>query len=359
MGVIQIDSVNVLARSEELVLFARLGPHRRDLIADASTRGDIYEYWVHEASYAPVDHHHLHRWRMAREHPWSQMRDFGRRRRQLIDAVERRITEEGPLTAGDLKLRVGTKGAWWDWDDGKIALEYLFWTGRIAARRRRTDFARVYDLPERIIPSAALDRPTPPEAEARKELLVLAARHHGIGTTTDLADYHRQKITDVRPLVTDLVDEGRLVEVDVEGWSAPAYMLPTTAIPTTIDATAVLSPFDPVIWNRDRAERLFDFRYRIEIYTPAARRTYGYYVMPILHDERLQGRLDLKADRAAGMLRVQAAHAEPDADRDTLAPAVIDELNAMASWLGLDRVQIARRGNLAGVLERSSRVASR
>ncbi len=354
MGVIQIDSVNVLVRSQELPLFARLGPHPRDLIPAATADGELFEYWVHEASHVPSAHHHLHRWQMARDHKWSRYWDLHQRRPGFVDDVLRRIEREGPLTAGDLRERVGKKGQWWDWDDGKVALEHLFWKGTISARRRASDFARVYDLTERLLPASVLTRPTPDEPAARRELLLLAARHHGVGTLEDLTDYHRQKNEPCRPLVRELVADGSLLEVQVEGWTKPAYLHPDARLPRRVDACALLSPFDPVCWHRDRNERLFGFHYRIEIYTPAPRRKFGYYVLPVLWGDRLAGRLDLKADRAAdggeGVLLVPGAFTEPGVDVAQLADALAPELASLATWLGLARVQVGERGDMACAL---------
>ena len=209
IGLLQIDSVNVLVRSQELPLFARLGPHPRSLVWDASAAGELFEYWVHEASHVPSAHHHLHRWRMQGEHKWSRYHQLGERRPTFVAEVEQRIREGGPILSADLQQRVGKKGTWWDWDDGKIALEHLFWSGRVTAVRRPSDFARVYDLTERVLPAEVLARPTPSEHDARKELLVLAARHHGLGTMDDLTDYHRQKNAPCKPLLDELVEEGR------------------------------------------------------------------------------------------------------------------------------------------------------
>jgi len=297
MGLIQIDSVNVLVRSQELPLFARLGPHPRSLIAEATAAGELFEYWVHEASHVPTAHHHLHRWRMDAMHKWEHYRTMTKRRPGYLDEVLRRIELDGPLAAGDLNERVGKKGSWWDWDDGKVALEHLFGSGQVTAVRRANDFARLYDLAERVLPGHVLATPTPTEAEARKELLVLAAKHHGVGTMADLTDYHRQKNAPCRPLLDELVEEGRLLPVQVEGWAKPAYLHPEAKLPRRIEACALLSPFDPVCWHRDRNERLFGFHYRIEIYTPAPKRTYGYYVLPVLWGDSLVGRLDMQADR--------------------------------------------------------------
>jgi uncharacterized protein len=350
MGLIQIDSVNVLVRSQELPLLARLGPHPRSLITDAATAGELFEYWVHEASHVPTADFHLHRWRMTRDHQWKGITALATRRPGFIERVHDRVAAEGPLAAGDFNERVGPKGSWWDWDDAKIALEHLFWTGQVSARRRPTDFARVYDLTERIIPADVLARPVPSEREARKQLLLLAARHHGVGTLDDLADYHRQKLTPCKPLVNELVEEGHLVPVEVEGWSRPAYLHAQARIPRSIDACALLSPFDPVVWYRERALRLFGFHYRIEIYTPAPKRQYGYYVLPILWGDALVGRLDMKADRHAGTLLVHGSYAEPGVPTEAVAADVAAELHRMAEWLGLSAVAIGARGDLACAL---------
>jgi len=352
MGLIQIDSVNVLVRSQELPLFARLGPHPRSFISDATAAGELFEYWVHEASHVPTEHHHLHRWRMEGTHKWERYWTMTKRRPGYLDEVLRRIEVDGPLASGDLNERVGKKGTWWDWDDGKVALEHLFWSGEITAVRRPNDFARVYDLTRRVIPAHIMATPTPSETDARKELLLLAAKHHGIGTMQDLTDYHRMKNAPCKSLLDELVEDGRLQLVQVQGWDRPAYLHPQAKLPRRLDACAFLSPFDPVCWNRDRAERLFGFRYRIEIYTPASKRVYGYYVLPILWGDALVGRLDLKADRQQGALLVQGSFAEPGMPLDLMAPDIVRELEVMAGWLGLARVAIADRGDLASTLQR-------
>ncbi|MFZ4812208.1 MAG: winged helix-turn-helix domain-containing protein [Ilumatobacteraceae bacterium] len=359
MGLIQIDSVNVLVRSQELPLFARLGPHPRTLIGDATATGELFEYWVHEASHVPTEHHHLHRWRMQSDHQWKGVTELVGRRPHFIDEVLARVEQDGPLTAGDLDQRVGKKGTWWDWDDGKVALEWLFWRGQLSARRRPTDFARVYDLTERVLPPAVLARPTPTEHDARKELLVLAARHHGVGTVDDLADYHRQKPHVCRPLVAELVEDGRLLSVAVDGWAKPAFLHPDAARPRRVDARALLSPFDPLVWHRDRVERLFGFRYRIEIYVPQPKRQYGYYVLPFLLGEHLVARVDLKADRARGVLMVPGAFAELGVPTVDVADALAGELWAMAGWLGLGEVSVGDRGDLGVPLAHALRQYAR
>jgi uncharacterized protein YcaQ len=347
IGLIQIDSVNVLVRSQELPLFARLGPHPRTLIDDATAAGELFEYWVHEASHVQTAHHHLYRWMMRQPHRWPSFRRLMADRAGYIESVYEYVVANGPVVAGDLKQRVGKKGTWWDYDDGKIALEALFYEGRVAARRRPRDFARVYDITERVIPADALARPTLPEHEARKELLVLAAKYHGVGTLRDLTDYHRMKQTVCAPLAAELVEDGRLVVADVQGWGRPAYLHPDAVTPRGVNARALLSPFDPVVWNRERAERMFGFHYRIEIYTPAPRRQYGYYVLPFLLGDELVGRVDLKADRGKRALLVQSAWGEPGATNGDVAYELHQELQSMAGWLGLDRVVVNGRGDLA------------
>jgi uncharacterized protein YcaQ len=350
MGLIQIDSVNVLVRSQELPLFARLGPHPRNMIGDATKAGEVFEYWVHEASHVDMAHHHLHRWKMAGDHKWGRYWTLTNRRPGYIDEVYRRIADGGPVASADLSERVGKKGTWWDWDDAKVALEHLFWDGRVTVTRRPADFARIYDLTERIIPAEVLARPAVPERDARKQLLELAARHHGIGTFTDLTDYHRQKNQPCKALIAELVDEGTLREVQVEGWTQLAYVHHEARVPRRITACALLSPFDPVVWNRDRAHRLFGFHYRIEIYTPQPKRVYGYYVLPILWGDSVVGRLDMKSDRQGGALLVQGSYVEPGVPAGPLADDLAPELHAMAGWLGLERVDVLPRGDLASTL---------
>ena len=351
IGLIQIDSVNVLVRSQELPLFARLGPHPRTLIDDAIADGELFEYWVHEACLVPTDQYYLHRWRMREPYPWAGFRRRVQEQGDYIEQVYQRIVDEGPLVASDLKARVGKKGTWWDYDDGKTALEALFYLGRITARRRPHDFARVYHLRDQLIPQDALARPALPEHEARKELLVLAARYHGIGTLQDLADYHRLLPTPCKPALAELVEEGRLLSVKVQGWDRPAYLHPAARPRRRISARALLSPFDPVVWRRDRALRLFGFHYRIEIYTPAPKRQYGYYVLPFLLGDALVGRVDLKADRANRALVVQAAWTEPGVNAPEVADELLAELHLMASWLGLDRIEVTGRGDLGPTLQ--------
>ncbi|MBA3373967.1 MAG: winged helix-turn-helix domain-containing protein [Euzebyaceae bacterium] len=275
---------------------------------------------------------------------------------RLVEAVRQRIRDSGPITAADLEQRVDKLGSWWSWDDGKVVLEHLFHRGEVVVVRRKRDFTRLYDLPERVLPASALDAPTPTEAEARKELLAIAARSMGVATLEDMADYHRQwRPRSSKPLVAELVEEGVLLPVTVEGWTKPAYLHRDAKLPRAVDARALLSPFDSLVWHRDRNERLFDFHYRIEIYTPAPKRVYGYYVLPYLLGDRIVGRVDLKADRPAGVLRVQGAYAEPGVDTAAAASPLIEELRLMAEWLELDIVASADRGELAEALRRAGR----
>jgi uncharacterized protein YcaQ len=347
VNVIQVDSVNVLVRSQELPVFARLGAHPRTLITDGLADGELFEYWAHMAAIVPSSQHRLFRWRMTKDHGWSGVEALGNRRPDYTAEVLARIRDSGPITAADLEQRVGPKGSWWSWDDGKLALEHLFHHGDVTAIRRRSDFARLYDLPERVLPAAALDAPTPSEPEARKELLALAARSLGVATLEDLTDYHRQKNAPCKPLIAELVEDGVLRPAAVEGWTRPAFVHRDAVIPRIVRARALLSPFDSLIWRRERTERLFDFHYRIEIYVPAPKRVFGYYVLPFLLGDRLVGRVDLKADRAAGVLRVQGSYTEPGVDGGEVAANLAEELRLMAAWLGLDVVAITDRGDLA------------
>lgn len=346
LGVIQIDAVNVLARAHEMPLFSRLGPHEHHLLPRLAADGHLVEAWAHEASLIRADHYPLLEWRRRAPHAWG-LSELARQRPELVAELEARIAADGPRTAGELADNTVRRGPWWGWDDTKRALEALFWSGRLAVRRR-ADFSREYGLPEQILPPAA--RAVPPgEEDARRRLVAHAAGALGIATVADLADYHRQTARDARPAVAALVEAGALIPVRVEGWRDPAYLDPAARTPRRVTRRALVSPFDPLVWSRARTERLFGFRYRLEIYTPAARRVHGYYVLPFLLRDRLVARVDLKADRAAGVLRVLAAHAEPRAPADTAA-ALAAELADLAAWRGLDRVEVTDRGDLAPAL---------
>jgi uncharacterized protein YcaQ len=359
MGILQIDSVNVLSRSHYLPIFSRLGPYPRDILdrLTAHTAGRInrayIEYWAHEASLVPLATQPLLRWRMAEadQQAWGGMQRVARERPELLDQIRALLRESGPIRSGQLDVPRAARrpGAMWNWHEGKMALEYLFWTGEVTAARR-VNFERWYDLTDQVLPAAILNTPTPSRDDAQRELVRIAARAYGVATEPDLGDYFRLPRVDSRARVAELVEAGELIPVDVHGWSAPAYLWATARRPRTFDARALLSPFDPLIWFRDRALRLFGFHYRIEIYTPAAQRRHGYYVLPFLLGDTLVGRVDLKSDRAAGVLRVQSAWIEPGADPRRVALDLAAELHLMAGWLGLDSVDIAERGDLAGIL---------
>jgi uncharacterized protein YcaQ len=352
LNLLQIDSVNVLVRSHYLPLFSRLGAYEAahlDAAAYAGPERALFEYWGHEASLLPVALHPLLRWRMARAEQglglYRSLAQLGRRRRTYVDAILAEVAERGPLTASELSQGGRGRGSWWGWSEGKTALEWLFWSGRVTTATRRR-FERVYDLTERVLPPAVLRAPTPTEAEAHRSLVRLAARALGVATARDLRDYFRLDAADTRPRLAELVEAGELIPVRVEGWSDPAYLDPAASLPRGVGARALLSPFDSLVWDRRRTERLFEFHYRIALYTPAHLRAHGYYVLPFLLGETLVARVDLKADRAARVLRVPAAHAEQGVSRRSVAAPLIDELRAMAAWLGLERVETSSRGGL-------------
>lgn len=337
----QIDSVNVLVRAHYLPAFSRLGAYDRTLIdRDAWGRKSerrLFEYWAHEASLLPVAFHPLLRWRMAEAEAgaagYKSLRTFATEHRATVDAILHRIRSEGPLSAGDLTEEKGP-GGWWGWSETKRAVEWLFWAGLVTTATRRSTFERVYDLTERVIPPAILALPTPTPTDAQRALVARSAEALGIATAAELRDYFRLSPAANARAVAELVQDGTLIPAQVRGWRMPAYLHRDVRRPRRIAADALLAPFDPLIWERDRTERLFGFRYRIGIYTPAAQRTHGYYVLPFLHGDRLAARVDLKADRAAGRLRIPEWHLEPGAAPDT-HEALTAELATMAAWLGL------------------------
>src|SRR5215216_820429 len=314
VGVVQIDSVNVLQRAHYLPLFSRLGPYDTTLLDRSAHYAPrrLFEFWGHEASLLPVALQPALRWRMDRaaHEAWGGMRRIQRDRPELVAQVLDEVRASGPVAASEVLEHERPKrtGPWWDWSDVKRAFEWLFWSGQITSARRR-GFERLYDLP----------------------------------------DYFRLDLADARARVAELVDAGELWPVEVEGWSVPAYLHPAARLPRRVRARALVGPFDSLIWERSRAERLFGFRYRIEIYVPAPQRVHGYYVLPFLLGDRLVARVDLKADRQAGALRVQAAHAEPDAPAES-AEELRAGLESMAGWLGLERIDVVPRGDLAPVL---------
>jgi uncharacterized protein YcaQ len=354
VGLVQIDSVNVLQRAHYLPLFSRAGPYDTALLDRAAHYAPrrLFEYWGHEASLLPVSLQPQLRWRMERaaDDAWGGMRRIQRERPELVAEVLEEVRARGPVAASDVLAheRPARTGPWWDWSDVKRAFEWLFWSGQVTSARRR-GFERLYDLPERVLPAAVLRAPTPAHEDAQRALVRVAARALGVASERDLRDYFRLPLADARARVAELVEGGELLPVEVEGWRGPAYLHPEARLPRRVDARALVGPFDSLVWERSRTERLFGFRYRIEIYVPAPQRVHGYYVLPFLLGDRLVARVDLKADRQSRALRVQAAHAEPGAPPQT-ARELRAELASMAGWLGLERVEVMPRGDLAGAL---------
>ncbi|MFU0503223.1 winged helix-turn-helix domain-containing protein [Pseudaminobacter sp. NGMCC 1.201702] len=353
IGLLQIDSVSAVVRAHYMPLFSRLGPYPLSVLDDAamSRKRSLFEYWAHEASYLPVATQPLMRWRMERarngEEMYGGLAKWGRARTDYIEDIYRQVVSRGATAASELDGQKGA-GGWWGWSDAKHAFEWLFWAGRLTTASRR-GFERVYDLPERVLPPSILALPTPQPAEAHRELLRIAARAHGIVTAPCLRDYFRLSSADMKGRIGELVEAGELLPVRVEGWHRQAYLHAGARIPRKVEARALLAPFDPLVFERSRTEALFGFRYRIEIYTPAQKRQYGYYVLPFLLGDRLVARIDVKADRPMGVLRVLAAYAEPFAPAHT-AEALCEELRLMKDWLGLERIEIVPAGDLGPAL---------
>jgi len=363
IGLLQIDSVSVLLPAHYQVPFSRVGPYDRSRLDALIYRDrEFTEQWAHEASILPVEHWPLIRHHLSpHERRWGALAKWMHANAGYAARVLDEVRTRGPLLAGDVDEPNGTRGkggGWWGWTQAKIALEGHFARGTIAiAERRSAGFARAYDLAERVVPNEHHTR-TLARDEAQRELVRLAARANGVATASDLADYYRMAPREARQRVAELASAGELLEVEVEGWRDQAYLHRDARAPRRIEAAALLSPFDPVIWYRRRAERLFEFDYRIEIYVPREKRKFGYYVLPFLLGDRLVGRVDLKADRAAGYLRVLGAYTEPHARASDVAPALAHELATMARWLDLDAVSVARRGTLARELAGAVRTAA-
>ena len=347
LGALQIDSVSAVVRSHYLPLFSRLGGYPRshlDGLAYDGRRRRLFEYWGYEASLLPVSVQPLLRWRMARAREgrgiYAGLARFGLERRAFVDEILAEVARSGPLAAGALAQGGRGQGGWWGWSDGKLALEWLFWAGLVTTAQRR-GFERVYGLTERVLPRDVIDAPTPEPAEAQRALLLLAARALGVATTTDLRDYFRLGAAETPTRIAELAEAGHLLPVTVAGWERPAWLDAAARLPRRADGSALLSPFDSLVWERARTERLFGFRYRLQLYTPADRRVHGYYVLPFLLGDRLVARVDLRSDRAAGCLRLLATHLEPDATPGAVLGPLHAELNRLALWLGLERVEVA------------------
>jgi len=362
LGLVQLDSVNVFCRSHYMPVFSRLGPYDRsalDLIAAHSSAAaaaadrQLIEYWAHEASLIPVDLYPLLTWRMARAdlEAWAPVVKLAREQPDLVARTLKLVTEQGPVRASATgAARPARKpGQMWNWHDGKIALEYLFYAGQVAVAGR-INFERLYDSPDRVLPADVLTRPTVPEADAQRQLVRIAARALGVATEPDLGDYFRLPRAASKARVAELAEAGELIPVGVEGWTQPAYLWPSAPQPDEVSARALLSPFDSLIWYRERTERLFGFRYHTEIYTPAPKRVYGYYVLPFLLGDALVARVDLKSDRRAGVLLVQGSFVEVGADPSHVAAELAVELRDVARWLGLNEVVVRPNGTLAASL---------
>jgi uncharacterized protein YcaQ len=359
LGVLQLDSVNVFLRAHYMPVFSRLGPYDRTRLDRIAGHGEgpidrrLIEYWAHEASLIPLELHPLLRWRMADvdAEAWGSISRVAREHPDVVADTLALVTERGPIRARDTGAVRGPPrpGHMWNWHQGKVALEHLFYTGQVAAARR-INFERHYDTAERVIPAEIRARPNPTRADAQRELVRVAARALGVATEPDLGDYFRLPRRDSKARVAELAEAGELIPVTVDGWNVPAYLWPGARRPRRLNARALLSPFDSLIWFRQRTERLFGFHYRIEIYTPAPKRIYGYYVLPFLLGEDLVARVDLKSDRARGALLVQGAFAEPGVDSAHVAGELGAELRVVAAWLGLDEVIVAQNGDLAETL---------
>lgn len=350
VDLIQLDSVNVFSRTHYMPFFSRLGAYERPSLDRWLWRsGELFEYWGHEASLIPVDKHRLFRWRMDAELSWKVYRDLQDNHPEFIDNVLRQVEERGPIQTSEL-TEPGDRGkGMWNWSNGKVALEALFANGQVTTADR-PNFTRLYDLTERVIAAEHLNGAIPSPDDARSILLVEAARSMGLGTAEDLGDYHRIRMPQVRPLLGPLVESGELIEAEVEGWDKPAYLHPEASAPRNLRGTALLSPFDNLVWCRPRVERLWDFHYRIEIYVPEPKRVYGYYVLPFLMEGELVARVDLKTDRQDDVLRVKGTFGEPGIDRVAVGRAMRTELETLASWLGVGDIEIVSNGDLASFL---------
>ncbi|GAA4948351.1 winged helix-turn-helix domain-containing protein [Actinoplanes utahensis] len=352
LHLIQMDSVNVLQRAHFMPLYSRLGPYPAGLLERAAYRRprELFEFWGHEASLIRADLQPLFRWRMARAHElaWGNMRRVAVEQPELVAWVLDEVRDRGPITAAEIEHDAPrAKDHWgWNWSVVKQALEWLFYTGQVTAAERTSSFARRYDLPERVLPAAVLAAPTPEPAEAFRALVELSARALGVAAEAELRDYFRLPAKPVRAAVAELAEAGVLRPVTVPGWRS-AWLHHEARLPRRVDAATLISPFDPLIWERARTERLFGMTYRIEIYVPKPQRLYGYYVLPFLMGERFAARVDLKAERRSGELQIPAAWLEEGADPEETATALAAELRRLAGWLGLTTIAAPEGGDLA------------
>ena len=357
MRLLQIDSVNVLTRSHYLPLFSRAGTYAQSTLDERTFENKkraMFECWAHVASLVPLELHPLMRWRMDRARKgdgiYSSMDRFGKENKAYLKSVLKHIREHGPTAVSDFPDSGRGEGGWWGWSKGKLALEVLFDQGLVTTAARPA-FERIYDLTERVIPAEILNLPTPRERDTFRTLMALGAKAHGIGTEFDIRDYFRLPVAEAKRALAELIEDGTLIPVKVEDWKHQAYLHKDAQIPRKAGGSALLSPFDPLVWERQRTERLFNFHYRIEIYTPAPKRKFGYYVLPFLMGDRIAARLCLKADRQANALRVNTAHIEPHAGVEETGAALAQELERMAHWLGLANVDMKARGQLAKAIE--------
>ena len=361
LSLLQIDSVNVLVRAHYMPLFSRLGPYPTKWLDEAAyhpRKRQLFEYWGHEASLISLPLLPLFGWRMREAAAgidiYSHLKRYAEENPEVVQRVLARVFEGGPAGAGEIEsdLRAGAErkrgtGGWWGWSDTKKAVEWLFWTGSLTTKTRK-NFERIYHVTNRVFPD--FDPDAVAAADAIRQLVLLSARALGVATAADLRDYFRLPARAFSSVMKELIDAGQLLEVSVEGWAQPAYLDPNATAPRKVACSALISPFDPLIWSRQRAERLFGFRYRIEIYTPAHKREHGYYVLPFLLGENFVARVDLKADRAAGSLLVQGVHREGAQSVETIVPALSNELRSVAIWLGLNDIRVAPKGDLATAL---------
>jgi uncharacterized protein len=350
LHLLQIDSVNVLVRQHYLPLFSRLGSYDRTVLDKRSLERKnraLFECWAHEASLVRMDLHPLMRWRMERARNgdgiYKSMAQMAREEKAFLKRTLDFIRDHGPIAQSDLPGSEKGAGGWWGWSKGKLTLETLFAQGHVTTSHRES-FERFYDLTERVIPSEIMTLPTPNERESIRELTRLSAEALGIGTAFDLRDYFRLPVAQAARALQDCLEAGDIEPVDVDGWSQKAFVAKSARLPRKATATALVSPFDPIVWDRDRAERLFNFHYRIELYTPESKRKYGYYVLPFLHDEAFAGRVCLKADRATSTLRVNHSYSEAEKASSETVDALADEISLIANWLSMERVDYVSGG---------------